>query len=75
VFIYPFVSVPRAASARMLRDAGFTIQCSIDPVPRLTRADGITVMTRRHVDGIAFRQQAKSLAPFFTVATVVDSAR
>jgi len=59
----------------MLRDAGFTIQCSIDPVPRLTRADGVTVMTRRHIDGIAFRDQARQLVPFFDVASVRDSAR
>ena len=77
VYVYPFGAAPRpgSATARLLKDAGFTIQCSIDPVPRLIRADGITVMTRRHVDGIAFRDQARQLTPFFDVASVRDAAR
>jgi hypothetical protein len=57
---------------RMLSRYGFTIQCSIDPVPRLTHAGGVVVMTRRHVDGIAFAQQRSGLAPFFDVGAVED---
>lgn len=75
VYIYPFGAAPSAAGVRALRDLGFTVQLSIDPVPRLTRVDGVTVMTRRHVDGIAFRDQARSLQPFFDVASLVDPAR
>ena len=76
IYVYPFGAAPppHSATVHMLRDAGFTIQCSIDPVPRFTRVDGVTVMTRRHIDGIAFRQQARALTPFFDVASVQAAA-
>lgn len=76
VYVYPFGAAPRPGSAAfaMLRDAGFTIQCDIGPTPRLVHLDGVSVMSRRHIDGIAFAQQAKGLAPFFDVARVIDRA-
>lgn len=76
VYIYPYGSRPPSASptAQMLRELGFPIQCDIDAVPRLVRADGIVVMSRRHVDGIAFAQQKARLAPLFDVAAVADAA-
>jgi hypothetical protein len=46
--------------------------CDIDVVPRLTAGHGVTVMTRRHVDGVAFEDQAAALAQFFDVSTVED---
>ena len=76
IFIYPFGAVPDPASpqVRVLRALGFTIQCGIDVVPGLVRADGVTFMSRRHIDGIAFADQARALRPFFDVATVEDRA-
>ena len=75
VYVYPFGAFPGPGSptVSMLRDAGFAIQCNIDAVPRLVQKDGVSIMARRHIDGIAFRQQAKNLAPFFDVATVQDA--
>jgi hypothetical protein len=46
----------------------------IDIVPRFTRGNGVTIMTRLHIDGVAFQDGAKRLAPFFDVATVEDRA-
>jgi hypothetical protein len=76
VYVYPFgagfpVDSPKVA---VLRSFGFTILCDIDIVPRFTRGNGVTIMTRRHVDGVAFDDAPARLAPFFDVATVEDHA-
>ena len=77
VFIYPFGSAPPIASrtVSMLRDNGFTVLCDIDVAPRLVRANGVTVMSRRHIDGLALDQQASRLSPFFDAARTRDPAR
>ena len=76
VYVYPFgagfpLDSPQIA---VLRRFGFTVLCDIDVVPRLTVANGVTVMTRRHIDGISFADQPAALAQFFDVATVEDFA-
>ena len=75
IFVYPFGAAPATGSAtvQMLRGKGFTILCDIDTVARLKPADGVVVMSRRHIDGIAFANQTKTLAPFFDVGTVQDT--
>lgn len=75
VYIYPFGARPPARSTTVdqLRELGFTILCDIDVGPHLAAVDGVTVMSRRHVDGLAFAVPSR-LAPFFDVATVVDAA-
>lgn len=76
VFVYPFGAQPLPGSpqVRVLRALGFTVQCGIDIVPRLVRADGVTFMSRRHIDGIAFADQPHALGRFFNVARVEDAA-
>jgi hypothetical protein len=78
VYIYPFGAQPPPGSpqVQILRMFGFTIQCGIDIVPRLVRADGVTFMSRRHIDGVAFSspEQVAALAPMFSVAAVEDVA-
>jgi len=76
VFVYPFGAAPPPASSKvsMLRAEGFRILCDIDVVPRMVRADGVVVMSRRHVDGIALAQQRRTLAPLFDATAVVDAA-
>jgi hypothetical protein len=78
VYIYPFGAQPPPDSpqVQVLRALGFTIQCGIDIARRLVRADGVTFMSRRHIDGIAFSsaQQRAALAPMFSVAAVEDVA-
>lgn len=76
VYIYPFGAAPPSGSAtvQMLRGLGFTVLCDIDAVPRLVRVDGVTIMSRRHIDGIAFAQEATVLAHLFDVSTVEDIA-
>ncbi|HEY0397586.1 MAG TPA: hypothetical protein VGF00_04330, partial [Acidimicrobiia bacterium] len=43
-------------------------------VPRFIRTQGVVIMSRRHIDGLALRQEARPLAPFFDVASVEDRA-
>jgi hypothetical protein len=74
VLVYPFGSRPSAAARRVLRDAGFTVQVDIDVRPLRTARDGVTLLSRRHVDGLAFDVPSR-LAPFFDVAAVRDPAR
>ncbi len=76
VYVYPYGAGFPLDSQQIgvLRDFGFTIQCDIDVVARLTVGNGVTVMTRRHVDGIAFADQPTALAQFFDVASVEDVA-
>jgi hypothetical protein len=76
VYVYAYGAAPKPGSAKvdLLRDLGFTIQCDIDKVPRLVHADGVDVMSRRHIDGIAFAQQGANLAGLFDVTTVEDAA-
>jgi hypothetical protein len=76
VYVYPYgAGFPLdSPQINVLRDFGFQILCDIDVVPRLTVANGVIVMTRRHIDGVAFEDQRTALAQFFNVATVEDLA-
>ena len=55
----------------LLRNEGYRIQFDIDIRPRLVHEDGVTVMSRRHIDGYSFQVPAQ-LRQFFSVATVRD---
>lgn len=76
VLIYPFGSAPPPGSpqAQALARVGYRIQLGIDAVPRLVRAAGLSVMARRHIDGIAFAQQRHALRRLFSVRKVEDVA-
>ena len=74
VLVYPFGSRPSAANRRALRDAGFTIQVDIDVRAQRRVVDGVTLLSRRHVDGLAFAS-AWRLRPFFDIAAVRDPQR
>jgi hypothetical protein len=76
VFIFPFGSRPPlgGATVDVLRDNGFTILCDIDVTARITRVNGVAVMARRHIDGLALEQQAAALRPFFDAGAVEDRA-
>ena len=72
VLIYPFGARPPEGSetARVLRRAGFTIQCDIDVSVRLVRSEDVSFMSRRHVDGLALDGQQEALRPFFSARLV-----
>jgi hypothetical protein len=55
----------------MLHDEGFSVFCDIDVVPRLTHLAEVTIMSRRHIDGLALSQQAARLAPLFDATSVL----
>jgi hypothetical protein len=76
VFIYPFGAAPPVSSdtTAMLRDHGFLVLCDIDVVARINRANGVVVMSRRHIDGLALRQQSSQLAPFFNTVLSEEAA-
>jgi hypothetical protein len=74
ILVYPFGARPTAAGRRLLRDAGFRIQLDIDVRPQRTLADGVVLMSRRHVDGLSFANP-QQMAPFFDIASVRDPGR
>lgn len=74
VLTYPYGSRPTSAGVQVLRRAGFDIQLDIDIKARHFIHQGAVVMSRRHIDGLAF-DVPERLAPFFDVATVRDPAR
>lgn len=74
VLIYPYGGRPVAAAADLLARQGFTIQCDIDILPRTEHRPAYTLMSRRHIDGLAF-DVPKRLAPFFDVRRVRDPRR
>ena len=76
VFVYAFGTQPPPGSPKidLLRDLGFTIQCGIDKVARLIHTHGVSLMARRHIDGIAFDQLSDTLTQFFAVRSVEDTA-
>jgi hypothetical protein len=75
IYVYPFGDRPPPATVAMLKANGFTVLCDIDVVPRLVRSNGVTVMSRRHIDGLALSQQAARLKFLFSVVTVKDHVR
>ena len=74
MLIYPFGARPTVAGMELLRDEGFPIQFDIDIRPRLIHEYGVTVMSRRHIDGYAF-QVPSQLREFFSVERVIDPRR
>jgi hypothetical protein len=52
---------------------GSPIFCEIDQHAIMEHREGWTRFPRRHIDGIAFSDQADNLAPFFGVANVIDT--
>jgi hypothetical protein len=74
VLIYPYGSVPTTAGLDLLRDEGFRVQMEIDVVARRVVRDDVVVLSRRHIDGLAFASPAR-LRPFFKVAAVRDPGR
>lgn len=74
VLVYPFGARPSPLVRRQLRDAGYRVQLDIDVRPLHEEVDGVTLMSRRHVDGLAFAVPSR-LRPFFDVAAVRDPAR
>lgn len=74
MLVYPYGARPSAAGCRWLRAAGFPYQFDIDIRPALVHREGALVMSRRHVDGLAFVVPDR-LSPFFDVAEVRDPQR
>jgi hypothetical protein len=74
MLIYPFGSRPTPAGMQLLRREGFPIQFDIDIRPRLVHEYGVTVMSRRHIDGYAF-EVPDQVRQFFSVARVRDPRR
>jgi hypothetical protein len=77
VYVFPFGAGYPLGSAKLdaLRRFGFRIFCDIDAIARMVRGDGVAIMARRHVDGVAFADAPQRLAPFFDVASVEDPVR
>jgi hypothetical protein len=74
LLVYPYGSRPSPAGVAYLSARGFPYQFDIDVTARMLRRPGVTVMSRRHVDGFAFAVPGR-LEPFFDVAAVRDPQR
>jgi hypothetical protein len=73
--VYPFGARPPIGSpaARVLRRAGFVIQCDINTVARLVHRNEVSIMSRRHIDGLALYGQPNALRSFFSAPLVRDT--
>lgn len=79
IYVYPFGSAPFPGTPnyKAITAAGFTLLCEIGILPYLQR-DGDSNffrMGRRHIDGLALREQHHDLLPFFDTQKVIDPAR
>jgi hypothetical protein len=74
VLVYPYGGRPVRGAAELLAQAGYRIQCDIDIVARTQEQGGYVVISRRHIDGLAFDVPSR-LAPFFDVRSVREPAR
>lgn len=74
VLVYPYGARPSAEVLRELVGLGFPIQVDIDIRPTLRHVGGATLMSRRHVDGLAFEVPSRQ-RPFYDVAKVRDPRR
>jgi hypothetical protein len=77
VFVYPYGSSVKADDPKLafLREQGFHVVCSVGPSPFLSFLDGMLLMDRRHIDGMALRTQRQRLEPLFGEADLLDPAR
>ncbi|GAB2988496.1 polysaccharide deacetylase family protein [Nocardioides montaniterrae] len=74
VLVYPFGSRPSDAMAAALARSDFPIQMDIDVRATLRHVGPATIISRRHVDGLAFDAPGRQ-APFYSVAAVRDPRR
>ncbi len=78
IYIYPFGSAPFPGTPnyQAITRAGFTLLCEIGVFPYLQKdQDNVFRMGRRHIDGLALREQRNELLPFFDARAVIDPAR
>jgi hypothetical protein len=74
ILVYPYGARPAPSVIADLAKAGYPIQLDIDIVARQEHIAGATVMSRRHVDGLAFDVPDRQ-RPFYDVAAVRDPRR
>lgn len=74
VLVYPYGARPSPSVIADLARAGYPIQLDIDITARRERIGGATLMSRRHVDGLAFDVPERQ-RPFYDVAAVRDPRR
>jgi hypothetical protein len=74
MLVYPFGSRPTSDGRAFLLRHGFRVQFDIDVRPERVVEDGVVLISRRHVDGLAF-QHPRRLARFFSVRRVRDPRR
>ncbi|GAB3860329.1 hypothetical protein GCM10028801_22990 [Nocardioides maradonensis] len=74
VLVYPFGAPPSTAMTEELAREGFPLQMDIDIRATLRHVGPATIISRRHVDGLAFDVPSRQ-APFYSVAAVRDPLR
>ncbi|HJQ03935.1 MAG TPA: polysaccharide deacetylase family protein [Nocardioides sp.] len=74
VLVYPFGAPPSTSMTEELARDGFPLQMDIDIRATLRHVGPATIISRRHVDGLAFDVPSRQ-APFYSVAAVRDPLR
>ena len=77
IYLYPYGSGLKRTDARMqiLRDFGFKMLCHVGVESYINYAEDTIVLDRRHVDGIAFRQQRDLNLDLYDANEVFDPVR
>lgn len=77
VYVYPHGSsvLPGDPKFEALLEAGFKLLLSVGPKPYLAATDQYAMMDRRHIDGMALREQQSLLLDLFDADQVIDAVR
>lgn len=77
IYIFPYGSsvLPGDPKFQDLLDEGFRMFQSVGPTSYAKYTDAYILMDRRHIDGIALRQQQARLADLFDCDAVLDDVR
>ena len=77
IYLYPYGSGLKVGDARlsMLREHGFKMFCHVGVESYIQYTDSAIVLDRRHVDGIAFRQQRELNLDLYDANLIFDPVR
>lgn len=77
IYLYPYGSGLKVGDARlsMLREHGFMMFCHVGVESYIKYTDSAIVLDRRHVDGIAFRQQRELNLDLYDADLIFDPVR
>jgi hypothetical protein len=77
IYVYPYGSRVETGDAKYnyLVKSGFNVLCSVGPAPYKKMMPNSIMMDRRHIDGMALRDQRSKLLDLFDSNEVIDKIR